>query len=328
MELQEILILLVVLVGLGILLYFLISGSGSDIIKPLGDTLNAIGDIAETGGTAVSAAASLVGVVNGNQKLGEPCKKGELACGPGLSCDDERGVCANSTAKVGERCTAGSRPSSGIAVVGGLITGDTYKDKGGIECESGAHCVENKCYPAPKNAGDSCYPNKLKCPSNLTCYPRIEWGKCFPDPAPEGGFCSTTGDNKIKCGSGLTCFVNGGTTGTCKKDWASEGEFCVAAGQDNKIKCRDGLTCWPRTASGGKCYANRNAKLGELCIANATNEIRCGSGLTCWPRNGTAGKCYNTSAARGEPCVTGNVIKCAGSARCSDRSGTSMGTCQ
>jgi hypothetical protein len=299
---NDMVVLILLLSIIGFVIFYFLSSSGT-----LGDGLKDIfgptKTVVDTGAEGLTSAFNFLGIVAGNKKEGESCEKGKTACGDGLVCD--AGICHKSTAKVGERCTAGVNQMTAVdyfplvaAVSGG------YAKKGGIECENGSQCVNNICYAEPTKIGDKCNKNDLKCPSGTTCY--------FTD----------------------------GDWGTCYNDWPNEGEFCLSSGQDNKIKCRDGLTCWPRDNKGGKCYNNRDAKKGELCLAGGTAgltaEIRCGSNLTCWPRDGTAGKCYSDPAAIGEPCIdTGNnKIKCAGnnSIQCSSKKpghppGT-MGVCE
>lgn len=210
-----------------VVVYVLYTSGGGGLLDGLGDAFSMGADV--IGG--------VTGFVGGNQQLGEECEKGKLACGAGLVCD--AGVCANAFAEIGERCTAGQMSKSIVGMIGG-----GFSKKGGIECVDGARCVNNVCYKEPTEKGDKCYPDKLKCPSGLTCWPRSGWGTCYNDPVTTAGeFCVTTGSNKIKCGDGLTCYPRTSAGGKCHADPAPKGAFCIKSGGKNRIECQDPWKC-------------------------------------------------------------------------------------
>lgn len=206
----EIFVMILVVVGIGLFAYFMLSG------KFGGGVIDAVGNIFQTGAAATQTVTKAVGIVAGNQQLGEACEKDKLACGAGLVCD--AGKCVHGTAKIGERCTPGKTSGSvwKYTIAGGIA--GAWSKKGGIECESGAHCVNNICYKDPGKKGDKCYPDKLKCPSGLSCWPRSGWGTCHNNPAGYGEFCMAAGGHKIKCGSGLKCYPRTSAGGKCQRE--------------------------------------------------------------------------------------------------------------
>jgi hypothetical protein len=353
------LIIIAALIG-GFVLFYIFASSGlfgeglKNAFSPFKQTLDTAGEVIEGTGNAL-------GFVSGDQKEGEPCEKGKLACGAGLVCDG--GVCAPGTARIGERCTAGSTSLTAVDFMPVVAAASgSYSKKGGIECENGSGCVNNICVAYPKEEGDPCYPDKLKCPSGLRCNPRSGWGKCLKEGGMDGEKCVL---GNVECGEDHTCITPNnkrtkGTEGVCvynrdqveggpcrkKSGKTSTSDFgnTVECGKGlmcvNNIctsnckpgtkgqECENGMTCWPRDGT-GKCYPNRNQVEGGVCITNAgpgENTIECGTGLACFPRG--IGKCIKGPTKAGDSCATGSVdtLKCPKNTTCWPRDGT-LGKC-
>jgi hypothetical protein len=305
------LIILAAIIG-GFVLFYIFASSGL-FGKGLQDALSPLKDIAKLGGETIKTGAGALGIVGGNQQIGEPCEKKKLACGAGLVCDG--GVCAPGTAKIGERCTAGTTSLTAVDFMPVVAAASgSYSKKGGIECENGSGCVNNVCVAYPTEEGEKCYPGKIKCPSGLTCYPRTGWGKCFKDPAGYDEFC-TNEDAFAKIGErtaiGAGVGAVGGAPGVAAGAVAGAVggaiEGAVKAKGKNNIKCGPGLTCYIAHTTGGiegKCKYDW-ASEGQFCLASGQrNKIKCKEGLTCWPRGSEGGKCYKNSGAKeGEVCM-------------------------
>lgn len=346
------LIIIVALIG-GLILFYIFASSGL-FGKGLKDALSPLTDIANLGGEAIKTGGSLVGIVGGNQQLGEPCEKKKLACGAGLVCDG--GVCAPGTAKIGERCTAGTTSLTAVDFMPVVAAASgSYSKKGGIECENGSGCVNNICVAYPTEEGDPCYPDKLKCPSGLRCNPRTGWGKCFKEGGMDGEKCIL---GNIECGEDHTCITPNdkrtkGTEGVCvpnrdqveggpcrKKSGGTnvsdfgntvecgKGLMCVNNVCTSNCKpgtkgqeCEGGMTCWPRDGT-GKCYPNRNQVEGGVCVTKGDtgkNTIECGTGLSC-----VNNKCIKDAKDVGDRCMPGTKSECPNGQTCWPRDGTGV----
>jgi hypothetical protein len=334
------LIIIIALIG-GLILFYILASSGlfgdelKDVFSPFKKSLDTAGEVIEGTG-------NFLGFVPGDQKEGEACEKNKLACAAGLVCSD--GKCASDTAKIGERCTSGTTSVTAVDFfpVVAAATG-SYAKKGGIECENGSGCVNGICQAYPMDEGDKCYPDKLKCPSGLRCYPRTGWGKCYKEGGTAGDKCIL---GTISCGEDHTCITPGdvrtkGTEGVCTPNRGQvEGGACRKKGSGNAgYGAAVGAALGPGgTAIGagvGSTIGTGNTVecgRGLMCVNNVctsnckpgTGGQECEKGMTCWPRDGT-GKCYeNRNQVEGGVCITNagpgeNTIECGTGLACFPR---------
>jgi hypothetical protein len=347
------LIILAAIIG-GFVLFYIFASSGL-FGKDLQDALSPLKDIADTGAGVIKGAGEQIGIVSGDQKEGEACEKQKLACGAGLVCKDKK--CVPAVAKIGEQCTPGKVstgaivastfswliPPVGAATTIGLGASGQYAKKGGVECEEGAGCVNGICQAYPMDEGDKCYPDKLKCPSGLRCYPRTGWGKCYKEGGTAGDKCIL---GTISCGDDHTCITPGdvrtkGTEGVCTPNRGQvEGGACRKKGSGNAgYGAAVGTALGPGgTAIGagvGSTIGTGNTVecgRGLMCVNNVctsnckpgTKGQECEKGMTCWPRDGT-GKCYeNRNQVEGGVCITNsgggkNNIECGTGLACYPR---------